>query len=108
MLLSTRKLRLNEYERECMRKACRFNAQLMDIVRANVRPGVMTGEIDRIIFDYTTSHGHRPACLGYPGKKKPFPKSCCTSVNDIICHGIPGDYVLKDGDIVNIDLTSVV
>lgn len=91
-----------------MRKACRFNAQLMDVVRQHVRPGVTTGEIDRIVYEYTVGHGHRPACLGYPGKKKPFPKSCCTSVNDIICHGIPGDYTLLDGDIVNIDLTSVV
>lgn len=108
MLQSTRRLRLNEFERDCMRKACRFNAQLMDVVRQHVRPGVTTGEIDRIVYEYTVGHGHRPACLGYPGKKKPFPKSCCTSVNDIICHGIPGDYTLLDGDIVNIDLTSVV
>jgi methionyl aminopeptidase len=91
-----------------MRKACRFNAQLMDVVRPLVRPGITTGEIDRAVYEFTTSHGHRPACLGYPGKKKPFPKSCCTSVNDVICHGIPGEYVLQDGDIVNVDLTSVV
>lgn len=108
MLQSTRKLRLNEFERDCMRKACQFNAQLMDVLRQYVKPGVTTDEIDRIAYEYTVSHGHRPACLGYPGKKKPFPKSCCISVNDVICHGIPGEYVIAEGDILNIDLTSVV
>jgi methionyl aminopeptidase len=102
------KLRLNEFEREAMRKACRFNAALMDVLRRHVKPGVTTGELDRIVHEYTVSHGCRPASLGYPGKKRPYPKSCCTSVNDVICHGIPGPYVLREGDIVNIDLTSVV
>jgi methionyl aminopeptidase len=91
-------------EREAMRAAGRFNAQLLDYVRDFIRPGITTSEIDRLVYDYTVSHGHRPAALNYQG----YPKSCCTSINDVICHGIPGDQVLAEGDIVNVDVTSVV
>ena len=91
-----------------MRNAGRFNARLMDFVRPHVRAGVTTGEIDDMVHEYTLDHGCTPACLGYPGDKFPFPKSCCTSVNEVICHGIPGDYELRPGDIVNIDLTTIV
>ena len=104
MLFGRRNLCLVEVEREAMRAACRFNAQLMDHIRPFVRPGFTTGEIDRIVFEYTRDHGHTPACLGYQG----FPKSCCTSINEVICHGIPGDHVLQEGEIVNVDLTTVV
>ena len=100
--------RLNQAQQEKMREAGRFNAQVLDFVRPHVHQGVSTGELDKLIHDYTLDHGHTPACLGYPGDKYPFPKCCCISVNDVICHGIPGDYVLKSGDIVNVDLTSVV
>ena len=102
------KLRLREAERQLMRRACQFNAQLMDFIRPNVVAGTTTGEIDRIVHEYSRDHGHRPAAFGYPGEKRPFPKSCCTSVNDVICHGIPGSYELRPGDIVNIDLTTIV
>ena len=98
------KLILNEAERNMMRRASRFNAQLMDYLRPHMRAGVTTGEIDRVVYEYTIRHGHIPASLGYQG----FPKSTCASVNDVICHGIPGPYVLKDGDIVNIDTTTIV
>lgn len=91
-----------------MRAAGRFNARLMDEVRGHVKAGVTTGEIDRIVHEFTRDHGHTPACLGYPGERQPFPKSCCTSVNEVICHGIPGDYELRPGDIVNVDLTTIV
>jgi methionyl aminopeptidase len=91
-----------------MRAACRFNADLLDVVRPHVQPGVKTAELDRIIHEYTLDHGHIPACLGYPGELDPFPKSCCISVNDVICHGIPGEYELKPGDIANVDLTTIV
>ena len=91
-----------------MRQACQFNAQLMDFIRPHVQPGITTGELDRRIHQYTLDHGHVPACLGYPGDKSPFPKSCCISVNDVICHGIPGDQRLQSGDIVNVDLTTIV
>jgi methionyl aminopeptidase len=87
-----------------MRIACRFNAQLMDFIRDHIRPGITTGEIDRLVCEHTTAQGHRPATLGYQG----FAKSCCTSVNNVICHGIPGNYVLNEGDIMNLDLTTIV
>jgi len=91
-----------------MRQACQFNAELLDHVRPMVVAGTTTGAIDTAVHEYTTQHGHKPACLGYMGEAGPFPKSCCTSINDVICHGIPSDYVLKEGDIVNVDLTSIV
>ncbi len=102
------KLRLREPEREAMRCAGKFNAQLMDVVRTHVKAGTTTGEIDRIAHEYTCDHGHRPATLGYPGEHGPYPKSCCTSINEVICHGIPGSYELRPGDIVNVDLTTIV
>jgi methionyl aminopeptidase len=105
MLQNKRKsLQLNEQDRESMRVAGRFNALLLDHVRAQLRPGITTGEIDRLVEQYTRDHGHRPATLNYLG----YPRSCCTSINEVICHGIPGDTVLREGDIVNIDVTSVV
>jgi methionyl aminopeptidase len=104
MLHGQRKLQLAKPEREAMRLAGRFNAELMDVVRKHIQPGVSTGGIDQLVHDYTRDHGHRPATLQYQG----FPKSCCTSINEVICHGIPGKYKLQEGDIVNVDLTSVV
>ena len=91
-----------------MRAACLFNSELMDFIRPHVREGVKTETIDRLVHEYTLDHGHIPACLGYPGDKYPFPKSCCISVNEVICHGIPGQNRLKSGDIVNLDLTTIV
>jgi len=95
-------------EREAMRRAGRFNAELLDYLRDFIKPGLTTDEIDQLVFEYTTSHGHRPAPLNYPGEHGIYPKSCCTSVNDVICHGIPSSYVLQSGDIVNVDVTSIV
>lgn len=91
-------------DRDGLRAASRFNAELLDFLRPKVQPGVTTGQLDQWAYEYTIQHGHTPACLGYNG----FPKSICTSVNDVICHGIPGDYELKNGDIVNIDVTTIV
>ena len=102
------KIRLMAQERQLMRNACQFNAELMDVVRPLVVAGTRTAAIDKLVFEYTRDHGHTPACLGYPGESRPFPKSCCISVNDVICHGIPGRYELKPGDIVNVDLTTIV
>lgn len=104
MLQNLRKLQLTESQRDGMRRAGEFNAQLMDYIRPFVQPGIATEEIDRLIHEYTIRHKHQPATLGYLG----YTKSCCTSVNDVICHGIPDSYVLKDGDIVNVDITSIV
>lgn len=101
---------LNEDERNAMRVACRFNAQLMDYLRPHVKPGVRTIELDRLAYDYTKEHGHTPACLGYQQGRStpPFPGTICTSVNEVVCHGIPSDYALQAGDIVNLDLTTIV
>ena len=64
-----------------------------------------TAEIDKIVYDYTTSHGGIPACLGYEG----FPKSVCTSINEVVCHGIPSEEeILEEGDIINVDCTTIV
>ena len=91
-----------------MRQAGSFNSLLLDEIRPLVRPGVQTMAIDKRVHEFTLDHGHIPACLGYPGEKFPFPKSCCISVNDVICHGIPGPYELRPGDIANVDLTTIV
>jgi methionyl aminopeptidase len=91
-------------EREHLRLASRFNAELTDLVRATIRPGVTTLELDRLVYEYTTDHGHVPATLGYKG----FPRSICTSVNEVVCHGIPDHTPLQEGDIVNVDLTTIV
>lgn len=99
-----RKLLLGHEGRELMRRAGKFNAQLMDMVREQMKPGITTGQIDELIHAYTLDHGHTPATLGYLG----YTKSCCTSINDVICHGIPDNTVLREGDIVNVDITSVV
>jgi methionyl aminopeptidase len=92
-------------EQEGMRTAGAFNGQLMDYIRPYVKAGTSTGELDVLAHDYTVGHGNRPACLDYKG----YPRSICTSVNNLVCHGIPSEReILKDGDIVNIDFTSIV
>lgn len=87
-----------------MRKACRFNAELMDFIRPYVVEGVTTEELDRRVHEYTLDHGHAPACLGYQG----YPKTICTSINEVVCHGIPEQRALRSGDIINVDLTTIV
>ncbi len=104
MLHGRTSLRLPPAQRQAMRAACAFNAQLMDFIRPHIKEGVRTEEIDQLVHDYTLQHGHIPAPLGYQG----FPRSCCTSVNDVICHGIPDKYVLQPGDIINVDVTTIV
>ena len=84
-----------------MRKAGRLAAEILDALAPMVKPGVTTGEIDDVVRQMTLDGGAVPATLGYRG----FAHSCCTSINHVICHGIPGDKVLKDGDIINIDVT---
>ncbi len=108
MIRRNTKIRLTELERDSMRAAGQFNAQLLDVVRPHVKAGVKTAELDRIIHQYTLDHGHIPACLGYAGEAGAFPKSCCVSVNEVICHGIPGPEELRPGDIANVDLTTIV
>ncbi|UIP06504.1 type I methionyl aminopeptidase [Erythrobacter sp. SDW2] len=86
---------------EGMRKAGRLAAQILDEVADFVKPGVTTGQIDDLVRTMTLDGGAVPATMGYRG----YAHSCCTSINHVICHGIPGDKVLKDGDIINVDVT---
>ncbi|MEH0058889.1 MULTISPECIES: type I methionyl aminopeptidase [Auritidibacter] len=87
---------------EKIRAAGRLAAEAMNAVEAAIQPGVTTAELDRIGHQYMIDHGAYPSCLDYRG----FPKSLCTSLNEVICHGIPDDTVLEDGDIINIDITA--
>jgi methionyl aminopeptidase len=89
---------------EGMRRAGRLAAETLDMITSHVEPGVTTEKLDRLCHDFIVDHGAVPAPLNYRG----FPKSICTSVNHVVCHGIPSaDKVLKDGDIVNIDVTVI-
>src|SRR4249919_2280021 len=85
-----------------MRVACRLAAQARELVGAHVVPGVTTDELDRVGHEFLCDHGAYPSTLGYRG----YPKSLCTSLNEVICHGIPDDTVIADGDIVNVDITA--
>ena len=89
---------------ERMRVAGRLAAQALHLVGRNVAPGITTDELDRIGHEFLCDHGAYPSTLGY----RSFPKSLCTSVNEVICHGIPDNRVVEDGDIVNIDITAYV
>ncbi|MFC4119266.1 type I methionyl aminopeptidase [Nonomuraea zeae] len=89
---------------ERMRVAGRIAAQALEEVGKHVAPGVTTDELDRIGHEFLIDHGAYPSTLGYKG----YPKSLCTSINEVICHGIPDDTVLRDGDIVNIDITAYI
>ncbi len=86
-----------------MRRAGRLAAEVLDFIAPSVVPGVTTEELDRLCHDFTIGHGAVSAPLGYRG----FPKSICTSINHVVCHGIPGPKRLADGDIVNIDITVI-
>ncbi|WP_028879756.1 type I methionyl aminopeptidase [Terasakiella pusilla] len=88
---------------EGMRKAGKLAAQTLDFITPYVKPGVTTGELDKLCHDFITDHGAICAPLNYRG----FPKSICTSINHVVCHGIPGDKKLVEGDIVNIDVTTI-
>src|SRR4051812_40746205 len=94
---------------ERMRTAGRLAAEVLDFIQPHVKPGVSTAEIDRLCHDFMVNvQGTIPAPLNYaPPGYKPYPKSICTSVNHQVCHGIPGERVLKSGDIVNVDITVI-
>lgn len=96
-------------EIERMRVAGRLAAEVLDFIAPHIRAGITTGEIDRLCHEYMVEVQHTiPAPLNYaPPGYKPFPKSICTSVNHQVCHGIPGDRVLKNGDILNVDITVI-
>ncbi len=93
----------SEKQIEGIREACRINTLVLDKVASEIKAGMTTEEIDKIVFEETKRLGGIPGCLGYEG----FPKSVCTSVNDVVCHGIPSSKVrLKEGDILNVDCTT--
>jgi methionyl aminopeptidase len=89
---------------EAMRVAGRIAAQALAAGGAAVAPGVTTDEVDSVVHEFLVGHNAYPSTLGYKG----FPKSCCTSLNEVICHGIPDTTVIEDGDIVNIDVTAFI
>lgn len=89
---------------EGMRKAGRIAAEVLDLMVPEVKPGVTTARLDKIAYDYVIAQGAVPACLGYRG----YRHTLCTSINHVVCHGIPNDKPLRDGDIVNIDVTVIV
>jgi methionyl aminopeptidase len=88
---------------EGMRRACQLTARCLDELTALVKPGVTTNEIDRFVFEFGERHGALPATLNYRG----YRKSCCTSINHVVCHGIPDDKPLREGEVVNIDVTFI-
>ncbi|GGM39054.1 methionine aminopeptidase [Longimycelium tulufanense] len=89
---------------EAMRVAGKLAAQALAEAGRTVRPGATTDEIDAVVHEFLCDHGAYPSTLGYRG----FPKSCCTSLNEVICHGIPDSTLIEDGDIVNVDVTAYI
>lgn len=92
---------LDKDEIQKMRTVCKMAAKVLNYTGKLAKAGMTTLELDKIADDYTLSLGGVSACIGYHG----YPMSTCISVNDVVCHGLPGDYVIKDGDILNIDVT---
>src|SRR3954454_17010313 len=89
---------------ESMRRAGRLTAQALDMLSEHVRPGVQTDDLDKLVFEFAMDHGAFPATLFYRG----YTRSTCTSINHVVCHGIPNEKPLREGDIVNIDVTLIV
>src|SRR5687767_15471472 len=87
-----------------MRIAGRIAAKAMRAAATVIKPGVTTDDLDQVVHEFLINNGAYPSTLGYRG----FPKSCCTSLNEVICHGIPDSTVVEDGDIVNIDVTAFI
>jgi methionyl aminopeptidase len=90
-------------EVEAMKVACQMAAETLLLVGEKLRAGMSTEEINSLVHEDTIKKGGRPAPLNYRG----FPKSVCTSINEVVCHGIPGPQILKDGDIINVDITTI-
>lgn len=100
----TRDLVKTNEQIEGIRKAGVLNTAVLDLVADKIHEGMNTLEIDKLVYDFTTKHGGIPAPLHYEG----FPNSCCTSINDVVCHGIPStEDVLEEGDIINVDCTTI-
>ncbi|PSJ31550.1 methionine aminopeptidase [Peptostreptococcus russellii] len=91
-------------EVEMIKKSAVVNTGILDHVSENIKAGMSTADIDKLVYDYTIEHDAIPATLDYEG----YPKSCCTSINNEVCHGIPSeDIILKEGDIVNVDVSTI-
>lgn len=89
---------------EGIRRSGAVNTGVLDLVEQEIHAGMTTADIDKLVYDYTVSHGAIPAPLNYEG----FPKSVCTSVNEVVCHGIPSEFeVLQEGDIINVDVSTI-
>jgi methionyl aminopeptidase len=99
----------NQQQIEGMRVAGRLAAEVLDFITPHIKAGITTGELDRLCHDYMVNEqGTIPAPLNYtPPGYTPYPKSICTSVNHVVCHGVPGEKRLKSGDIVNVDITVI-
>lgn len=103
-LVPTRELIKTPEQIEGIRLAGKLNTAVLDHVAAHIKEGMSTLDIDRLVYDFTTQHGGIPAPLNYEG----FPKSCCTSINEVVCHGIPdAEEILEEGDIINVDCTTI-
>ena len=90
----------SEKEIDLMRAPCAIVRDCLSFVGERIRPGMTTGEVDQLVYDFIKASGAEPSCLGYGG----FPASACVSVNEVVVHGIPDDRVLEEGDIVSVDL----
>lgn len=103
-LVPTKSLIKSPEQIEGIRRSGLLNTAVLDRVEETIREGMTTAEIDKLVYDFTTKHGGIPATLGYEG----FPKSVCTSINEVVCHGIPSeDEILEEGDIINVDCTTI-
>lgn len=96
-----RRNRLSPKEIPAMRASCELAGRTLEMVADHIQPGITTNQIDRLVATFIRDHGAYPSPLNYNG----FPKSVCTSINEVVCHGIPSDCRLKSGDIVNVDVT---
>lgn len=103
-IVPKRKILKNAYDIEKMRESAKVNIKALDYVAEHIKAGVSTADIDKWVYDITVGEGAIPATLGYQG----YPKSCCTSIDDQVCHGIPDeDIILQDGDIINVDCSTI-
>ncbi len=103
-LVPSRELIKTPEQIEGIRRSGVVNTGVLDLIESEIKSGMSTAEIDRMVFDYTVSHGAIPAPLNYEG----FPKSVCTSINEVVCHGIPSeDEILQEGDIINVDVSTI-
>ena len=102
-IVPKRELLKTPFQIQKIKESAALNTAVLDEVAKHIRIGMSTAEIDRIVYDFTTSHGGIPAPLHYQG----FPKSVCTSINNEVCHGIPDEnIILEEGDIVNVDVST--